>query len=716
VILKHALKTAIAVGILAAMFQNSDLAHIQYPVMGVLATMLSSVGDTVKAGWGRLGGSMVAGGFAVLIIGTYGPGPVTGGVAFILASLCCELLGWKALIGQAGVIVALIAAEPTLGAAPGIYTVDRVFENGIGVFVATAVTYCFWPERPQHLLQQHLSRVLSLVDQGIQTVIQDGQSQTALAELEQQTTQIRQLAQKSESLLSRSLYGFLGRKLVQDNWSDRIATERRLRRHLITIGRVRRRDPVNPLLGVFRPELQALGDQISLVCAGLTQILRLGPSAAAQTTLPLLEADLPAILNRLTEMRRQGKTRAYALPEVIQFYDFLAALTRLTQDLDQLAQKLRDQEKPVAPARPFWQPKLYSIPTVQLRHYLKVGIALGLTLGIVDFAQIPYGYYAALGLVISMQPILGKAIHAGRQRVLGTGVGALVALVVVNSLGSNPLTVGLGTALTILICDRLGLDQAGYKPGCFLMVIAIMIHSGESNSYIWGRFWITLLGVGIGMLVFLIFPPETANQKIAPSFSQTFRNLEQLYQTILDDYRQGLEVSQVSQKIKPLIAAIRQGIQTQDNLQTDSKLELIENFRAAPPQRFWNFIHSYERTLFTDILALKNATTQAESGLFTDLFPQEFAAIQQNIGLALAEIARSTETQPDLLRLMGLAMPLEAIQQQLEQSRNSRPQGSGLIAEYDLSQAIAFFGILSALREIAENLEQMAKDWPQHPG
>lgn len=692
------------------MFQNSDLAHIQYPVMGLLATMLTSVGDTVKAGWGRLGGSVVAGVFAVLIIGTFGMSPLTGGVSFIFASLCCELLGWKALVGQAGVITALIAAEPALGANPGVYAVDRVFDNSIGVFVGTAVTVCFWPERPRAILQNNLIRVSHLSAQGMQAVISGNDRDASQAVLERQTIEINKLAKESEALLNRSLYGFLGRNLVQDNWSDRIALERRLRRHLMAMGRILRPVEPNPLVTVFAAELQRLSLQISEICESVTEVLRQGTGPTVdQATLPTLETHLSAIINRLTEMRRQGENRAYALPDVIQFYDFMGALTRLTQDLDQLALKLIQPEKQTAPARPFWQPRLYKIPTSQIQHYLKVGIALGLTLAIVDFAQLPYGYYVALALVVAMQPTLGKGINAGWQRALGTVVGALVAVVIVNSLGSDPLTVGLGVALTMLICDRLGMNQAGYKGGCFLVTIAIMIHSNEPNSYIWGRFSETLLGLAIALGVYLLFPSETAAQKVDPRLSQTYKQLGQLYQAVMGGYVQAIAASDTT---KPLIAEIRQAIQTQESLQADSKLELIENFKAAPLQRSWNFLHSYQRTLLTNILTLKHVVTQADSGVIMALFPEEFATLQTSIGLAFEELARAVDTQPNAQRFTGLEMPLNAIQQKLEQARSS-----GLTSQYDLSQAISFFGVLAALREIVENLEQMLKDWPQRqPG
>ncbi len=705
-LVKHALKTAIATGILAALFQNSDLAHIQYPVMGLIATMLSSVGDTVKAGWGRLGGSVVAGVFSVLIVGIFGISPIAAGFSFILASLFCEVLGWKALVGQAGIIAALIAAEPELGANPAIYTMHRILDNSIGVFVATAVTILFWPERPRLTLQNYLVQILASCDQGLQQIVCSvGGKVTSLAELEQHTAEMYRLIQQSDSLLSKSLYGFLGRQLVQDNWSDLLATERRLRRHLLGMTRIVRDNRENSFIPLFSDQLQQLTEEVSELCAALTELIRGGRAAkAAAIELPNLSHHLSAIVERLNQMRTTNAIANYPIHETIQFYNLLSLLTRLSQDLEQLADKLQTQAK--GAELPGWQFKLHSVPASQVKHYLKTGIALGLTLAIVDFAQLPYGYYAALGLVVGMQPTLGKGLSAGTQRVLGTGVGALVAIVLVNSLGSNPFTVGLGMMATILGCARLGMDMAGYKGGCFLMAIAIMLHSSEPNSYIWGRLVETLLGVAIAVVVYRLFPAETAAQKIDPSLQQSFSNLGQLYEQIVADYLKGIDSTAATAKLNE---QIRQAIKTQTSLQTETKLELLENFRAATIQRQWNFLISHERALFSSLLSLQQVAVSSTSTAISDSFTAELQTVVQATSLGFQTVAAAINAQPP--RLNNLLAPFADLEQQLAKLGPTRTT-----YKYEVNQMIAFFGLISALQEVADNLNQMSQHWPGSQG
>lgn len=703
-ILKHALKTAVAAGILAALFQNSDLTHVQYPVMGLIATMLTSVGDTVKAGWGRLGGSAVAGVFATLILSVFGSNPIAGGIVLLLASLFCELLGWKALVSQVGVFSALIVGEPALGKDPGLYTIQRIWDNGIGVFVATAVTLFFWPERPRQILQKHLSQILEHTDQCFQQIIQGGE--IARTGLEQRIAAILQLAKASETLLERSLYGFLGRQLVQDNWSDLIARERRLRRHLLAMTRILREEHKNPLLVPFTEELEQLAHRVSTNISAIKILIqRQRSNRISKSEIPPLEQHLSAMMNRLDQMRHTGEIRNYPLHDVIHFYDFLSSLTRLIQELDQLAIQLQTQNHRTSPIRFSWKLSLHSIPIAQIKHYLKVAIALGLTLAIANFFHLEYGYYVALSLVVAMQPTLGKGIDAGKQRVLGTGIGALVAIALVNTLGSHPFTVALGVALTMLGCDYFGMTSAGYKGGCFLVAIALMVHSSEPNSYIWGRFFETLLGILIAMLFSILLPPQTATAKINPGLHQTFNQLARLYEEIMETY---LTEQDVAIAIDPLIEHIRQGINLQTALQSESKVELIDGFRSAILQRRWNFMISYERTLFSSILSLQHVITQAIPGGLKQLFLPELEDVKQQNMLAIKAIAGSLDLPPNSHLFTALLIPLQAIEQKLENLRSS-----GVTTTYEMSEVISFFGILSALREISENLEQMSKHWPE---
>jgi len=657
----------------------------------------------VKAGWGRLGGSAIAGLSATLVYTTLGASPITGAMTFILASLVCEAFQWKALTGQAGAISALISAEPNLSRDPGSYAWSRVFDNAIGVIVGTAVTAFFWPENPRQKLQDNLETILDYTSQCFETIIGSVVSKNSSAEVDEILAKISSLAQQSENILNKSLYGFLGRQLIQDNWSDKIVAERRLRRHLFAMTRILRDEQENALLLTFSEELLQLTQTVTTACKSLSHLIGLKKLDMEQPN--LTEDSLSKIISQLNQMWSIGKTDAYSLQHTIQFYDLLSTVTRFTKDLDQLALKLRAQAIAISQPKPPWRFQTYPLPAKQVKHFLTVGMALGITLAFIKVTNLSYGYYAVIALIVAMQPSLGKGIDAGRQRVLGTGVGALVAVVVVNTLGGNPLTVGLGVIFTILICSFCGLSLGGYRPGCFIVIITIMVHSNEPSSYIFGRFSETLFGFIIAMTFSLIVPPETASQKVDPNLSLTFSNLGKLYQLIIDNY---LQRTASKTEITELIADIRKAIQTQTTLQIESKSELMDNFKAATFERRWNFILSYGKIIFTNLLLLYQTTTIPENSQgVAGLFLQELQNSKQSIVLGLQQIAIAVNSQTNPPYLASLYETYIVFEQKLEQL-----QPLGTMQQYSLEQIISFLSVVSTLKEITETLNHMTQHWP----
>ncbi|MGH2415105.1 MAG: FUSC family protein, partial [Microcystaceae cyanobacterium] len=374
-----------------------------------------------------------------------------------------------------------------------------------------------------------------------------------------------------------------------------------------------------------------------------------------------------------------------------------------TQELDRLAIELSHRQKINSQPDIPWRFQRHPLPIKQVKHFLKVGVAVGLTLAFIDFAQLPFGYYAAMTVVIAMQPTLGKSIDAVRQRIICTGIGAIVTVVIVNALGGSPLSVGLGVGLTILICSYFGFNQ-GYKVGCFLVAISIMVHGTEPNSFIWGRCLTTFLGCVIALMVSLSIWPEAASQKLDFGISQTLAKLGTLYETIVTHYLQGLDsraaTAQLSQDI-------RKSIQTHLTLQAETKLEPVNDFTASKTQRRLNFLISYERTLFSNILSLQQAAGQGDSAGVSQPLAEELQASTRSTVLAFNDLATAVQSQPPQRQLGTLLLTFDTIEQRLKQLRPTRAT-----LKYGVNERIHFYGFLSAMKEIVENLNQMAGDWP----
>ena len=318
---------------LAGVFQHSDLTHIQYPVMGLVATMLSpNLGDVVKASWGRLGGSAVAGFVSALVIGAWGINPVSSAIAFVLSTFFCEVYQLKTLTSQAGTIAALIAIDPGLGKEAWKYVFDRVVDNGIGVIIAVAVTILFWPEKSRQILKNNLVKVLQTCHQVFQVIVEstlrgerpDVNTSALIAEMNKTVWQ-------SENLLKKSMYGAVGARLTQDNWSDLLANQSRLIRYLSAMAHSVKENQQNRAISLFTEELTQLVHQVSTACTAIFSILQSSKTVVKiADEIPILEVHLQAITNRLEQMRIKRELKEYVLEDIIRFYNILAGCRRNT--------------------------------------------------------------------------------------------------------------------------------------------------------------------------------------------------------------------------------------------------------------------------------------------------------------------------------------------------------------------------------------------------
>ncbi len=302
-----------------------------------------------------------------------------------------------------------------------------------------------------------------------------------------------------------------------------------------------------------------------------------------------------------------------------------------------------------------------------------------------------------------MQPTLGKSIDAGKQRAICTGIGAIIAFIIVNTIGSSPLAVGLGVGFTILTCSYYGFSQ-GYKPGCFLVAISIMLYGTEPNNYIWRRFTETLLGSVVAQLVSRLFWPEAASHNLEQSISQTLIRMGKLYEMTVNQYLQGLNSKS---EIAQLAKEIRQSIQNHSLLQAETKLEPVNNLTASKTQRKWNFLISYEKTLFDNILSLHDAAGQGNPRGFVHNFVDELQSLEEANIQAFNELAAALDRESSQREFPLSLQPLDMIVQKIEQLRVT-----GTSLEYPLNDIIIFLGVLSSMKEVAENLNQMATDWP----
>ena len=145
------------------------------------------------------------------------------------------------------------------------------------------------------------------------------------------------------------------------------------------------------------------------------------------------------------------------------------------------------------------------------RRELRLALTAGLMNGLALLSAVPYGYYATLAVLSSMGTSYGSTLELGRQRVLGTLLGALMVLICQEGLRGVPLPLALAIALggQRLLGGLLGL-QVGYKVGGIVIVMGWLVHSEQFAVWLPLRLFWTVVGVIVGLLSMRLFWPSSA--------------------------------------------------------------------------------------------------------------------------------------------------------------------------------------------------------------
>jgi|GEM_PF-4076181 len=681
--LKHAVKVGIASGVLATVCWNAHLKMVHYPAMGLVATMLSlNTGETLKNGWGRLGGSVLGGTCAALWISGLGLTPLAGTLAFSTALLLCETLKLPTVQNQAAAVTAMMAASSEFGQQPWDYASSRVFENCIGIVIGILVTLCLWPEHPAQTLKQITSRILTQLRNSYEDLCQ-GWATGGVRQQEDSLAALVSQLQQAEATLEKSLYGIAGWVLVLQNWSDRLIGLRRLRRHLRSLShlgpalyRSEFKQECQPLWDQLWPALAAKFAQVHVQWQGTASVL------ASPQPLPLFEL----LHQRLTQLRQEQITKKYPLDDVIHVYQTVHIAQHIDQDLSQLQQ---EQPRPPVQRRPWhWHLTLHPISDDRVRRIIKASLAVAIGLVLVSWLQLPAGFYVTLSIAICFQSTLGNNIEAARQRTLGTLVGLLVTEVMIYTLGVNALSIGLGMVLIILIAGMIGIPQ-GYKPGAFLLIVSMMAFGATPEAYIWERFWATQLGILIVLVVDLAFWRDTAASRLDQELQQNFRRLATLYGGLIADVTGARSV----QERDALIEAIRHSYRQQLQLCRVTNLESVVGFGLAEKRRQWNISLSYQLALFSSYLSLDLPCRDPGrvDGILKELQPalgNLVEAIANRLGQGLAESRHTVEPS------------LQALEAQVVRLRHQNR-----LRDYPLAAILEAFSILEVLREVGGDID-----------
>ncbi|SHH02071.1 Aromatic acid exporter family member 1 [Tepidibacter thalassicus DSM 15285] len=167
---------------------------------------------------------------------------------------------------------------------------------------------------------------------------------------------------------------------------------------------------------------------------------------------------------------------------------------------------------------------------------IKTAIAVSLSIAVSKFLDMEYPFYAAIAAIISMQNSVIESFKVGRNRMLGTILGAIVGLVFYAINPTSTVLSGIGIIVIIYICNLLRWNKSVTIAGIVFCVIMTNLDGRDPVFYALNRVFDTLLGITVAVLVNYFIAPLNSLERILKECDETVKNLISIVKyKIIDD-------------------------------------------------------------------------------------------------------------------------------------------------------------------------------------
>ncbi|WP_373898159.1 aromatic acid exporter family protein [Haloimpatiens sp. FM7315] len=144
---------------------------------------------------------------------------------------------------------------------------------------------------------------------------------------------------------------------------------------------------------------------------------------------------------------------------------------------------------------------------------LKTALSVFLCIVTLHVMKMPYPFYACIAAVICMQSSVFNSFKVGKNRMIGTSIGALIGLILALLSPESSILTGIGIIIVIYLCNLLN-KKNSITIGC-IVFLAIMtnLKGQDPFKYSTTRLLETFVGIAIAVIVnYLVFPPNYLNQ------------------------------------------------------------------------------------------------------------------------------------------------------------------------------------------------------------
>lgn len=348
-------------------------------------------------------------------------------------------------------------------------------------------------------------------------------------------------------------------------------------------------------------------------------------------------------------------------------------------------------------------PSFWSRQSPSLKQGIKTGLAGIITYAIYIGFRLPQGYWAVFTALVVTQVTLGASWKPALYRTIGSTSGALAAMLLFLIVGSGTVRVGLMLFVLATLFGFLTVLHPSFSAAGFTAAIVVVLGRIEGTPVHigWLRVLYTLLGSGVAFAVERC-SGQCAREGLRNKIANILDGAGALYRAITAAALQGIDNEPQIRELDRHLHDLRRGI-TQQMDEARSELT-FSRFDPAPYQQFVQAADQLRRRLTAmaeDSSLFVHA--QVEPGLLPSL-PALAEGTAQTFS-ALAEAIRKKKPPPNSAEIEVAVLALDADLARLREQRATAP--------FALDRMLPFWALVFNLREVAQDLNQLASTLPQ---
>ena len=242
-----------------------------------------------------------------------------------------------------------------------------------------------------------------------------------------------------------------------------------------------------------------------------------------------------------------------------------------------------------------------------LRDTVRLAATVTVVNGFANLTGLPFALYASLAVLSVTVGNYGNTLELGRQRLVGTAIGAIVVFFGYRAWGQLPLVVGLPLALLLarLIAGSLRLT-VGYAVCCFVVVMGWLTHDQQLDSWIPLRLLWTAFGILMALLSLRLFWPSRARIQQREGLLQLLVDLGHTLLQVVQHPPEAIQSqAQRRRQLGQQIRSLRTSLQGLRDQRQGALLELGTLASEHPVARMWALLDQASEALILDLDELR---------------------------------------------------------------------------------------------------------------